>query len=333
MKPNYRTNNTNPALIIISLMAIGGLLSAWMIGPSEKPALEAIAISTQAVSADSDPSTKPSEPASELGQAQTSTKKYAAADTDPEQTPADSSTQNSADSPKTKEVSGEVSSTDDTASGDGEKNKLGSAVGAAAATSANVELAAHINAKRSAAAAANPASSSTGATGSASQSPAPEPLAVPEPTPELAPAVTPETGTGSGEDTESPTPDSAVLPAMVAGTATGAFFTKNFEADGAEVSENTLVISFEEDGSGTFRGKLEMAYENDTAVTMDMSGVLEWTANNPQVDNVLAGTYKRTYSDGRVDDSDEATLKITSLESGSGALCTTECFGLTFSKN
>lgn len=319
----YIPNNSRMAMFIITLLCVCGLLAAWLIGPSEKPQVDAIAISTQPLDSSSpttdcvgsdDESCVEADIANAVSVSQT---EQASESKDPsDELVADS------ESGETAEVTSKLGAS------------LASAVtGAAVAATPQSQVAAQsdtIQTQKDTNSSLAAAEASGGADVNAKAIATVEPL--PTPTPELAPAVTPESETSESEPVAT-AGDTAILPAMVAGQATGRFFTKNEEANGAVTGENTLVVTFEQDGSGSFRGILELDYKNDTSVRLDMSGAIEWTANNPQVDNVLAGTYKRTYTDGRVDVSDEATLKITHLESGSGSLCTTECFGITFSKD
>lgn len=167
--------------------------------------------------------------------------------------------------------------------------------------------------------------------------PAPVPIPTatptPEPTPEVAAAVEP---TPSPEQSADDDPDAAGVPAaggpvITAGTLEGQFFTKPDEEEGATVTQNTVQVSFSEDGSGSFVGVLDIVYPDETRIYLEMSGPLEWTDGNPQVTATITGTYGY---DSKVDADDvassEAELSITSLRSGSGSLCTPMCFGFTF---
>jgi hypothetical protein len=165
-------------------------------------------------------------------------------------------------------------------------------------------------------------------------SPVATPVPTPEPTPEVAAAVVP-TPVPSAEPT--PTAGPAVAAALSgpsgagSGTVEGAFFTRPDEDDGATVVENRVEVAFNEDGSGSFRGVLDITYKNRTRVYIDMAGPLEWTTGNPQVVANVTGTYG---FDSPIDADDVGSttgeLSITSLKSGSGSLCTPKCFGFTF---
>jgi hypothetical protein len=161
----------------------------------------------------------------------------------------------------------------------------------------------------------------------------PAPTSVPEPTPEVAAAVEP-----TPVPSVLPTPDPTALPlsssdpaALSSGTVQGAFFTGGPESEGANVIENQIEVSFNTDGSGTFDGVLDITYADQSRVYLEMSGDLVWTTGNPQVEAVVIGTF----GFDAVDEADsmrqdQGDLSITSLQSGSGSLCASRCFGFTF---
>lgn len=163
---------------------------------------------------------------------------------------------------------------------------------------------------------------------------APTAIPIPDPTatPEIVAAVEPTPVPATGDDEDLSALD---VPARItAGTVNGSFFTRVFEDEGATVARNEVSLTFNEDGTGSFTGALDMSTVDETRVTMSMSGPFEWSASDsPQVVAELAGSYE---SDSLVDTDDvstiDAELTITSLGSGSGALCATDstCFGFRF---
>lgn len=163
---------------------------------------------------------------------------------------------------------------------------------------------------------------------------APTAIPIPDPTatPEIVAAVEPTPVPATGDDEDLAALD---VPARItAGTVNGSFFTRVFEDEGATVARNEVSLTFNEDGTGSFTGALDMSTVDETRVTMSMSGPFEWSASDsPQVVAELAGSYE---SDSLVDTDDvstiDAELTITSLGSGSGALCATDstCFGFRF---
>ncbi len=163
---------------------------------------------------------------------------------------------------------------------------------------------------------------------------APTAIPIPDPTatPEIVAAVEPTPAPATGDDDDLAALD---VPARItAGTVNGSFFTRVFEDEGATVARNEVSLTFNEDGTGSFTGALDMSMVDETRVTMSMSGPFEWSASDsPQVVADLAGSYE---SDSLVDTDDvstiDAELTITSLGSGSGALCATDstCFGFRF---
>lgn len=176
------------------------------------------------------------------------------------------------------------------------------------------------------------------------------PTAEPTPTtePEIAPAVetvvvaddtsgasTDDASTSDNEAGADVTSDLAQTPltsgASPSGSAVGNFFTRPDEENGAIVRENTIQVSFDGDGGGTFTGMLDMTYSDGATVSINMIGAFIWTAGSPQVKTDIAGTYVFDSTDDTKDvTEDRAELSITSLESGSGALCTPTCYGFTF---
>jgi len=177
-----------------------------------------------------------------------------------------------------------------------------------------------------------PADETTGADQAAGTVPAVTAIPIPEPTatPEIVAAVEP-TPVPETDD------DLAALEAparITAGTVSGSFFTGVFEDEGATVANNEVSLTLNEDGTGSFTGSLDMTLVDETRVTMSMSGPFEWSSiDSPQVVAELAGSYE---SDSLTDIDDvsatNAGLTITSLGSGSGALCATDstCFGFRF---
>jgi hypothetical protein len=159
------------------------------------------------------------------------------------------------------------------------------------------------------------------------------PTLEPTPTPEIAAAVEPTPVPDDSSDTGEPAASTALSPSLptTSGTVQGTFFTKGDENDGAVVAQNLITVSFAEDGSGAFQGVLDITYANDTHILLNMSGPLTWAASNPQVEATLEGAFTL---DAVIDTDDvttnDAKLSISSLEAGSGSLCTTKCFGFTF---
>ena len=160
------------------------------------------------------------------------------------------------------------------------------------------------------------------------------PALAPTPTAEVAAAVEPTLAPeGSGDTEEAKAGFTAASPSLptTSGTVQGTFFTKGDENDGAVVSQNLITLSFAEDGSGAFQGVLDITYADDTHILLNMSGPLLWAASNPQVKATLEGAFTL---DAVIDTDDvtasDAELSISSLEAGSGSLCTTKCFGFTF---
>jgi len=158
------------------------------------------------------------------------------------------------------------------------------------------------------------------------------PTLEPTPTPEVAAAVEP-TPVPAEADADSAAASTALSPSLptTSGTVEGTFFTKGDENDGAIVSQNLITVSFAEDGSGAFQGVLDITYVDGTHILLNMSGPLTWAASNPQVEATLEGAFTL---DAPIDTDDvttsDAKLSISSLEAGSGSLCTTKCFGFTF---
>ncbi len=159
------------------------------------------------------------------------------------------------------------------------------------------------------------------------------PTSEPTPTPEVAAAVQP---TRAGTQSSDPSPATSSVqaaPSMptTSGTVQGSFFTKGAENEGAIVTQNLITLSFAEDGSGAFQGVLDITYADDTHILLNMSGPLTWAPTNPQVEATLTGAFTL---DAAIDTDDvsatDADLSISSLEAGSGSLCTTKCFGFTF---
>ncbi len=170
--------------------------------------------------------------------------------------------------------------------------------------------------------------------GAAATETAPTAIPIPDPTatPEIVAAVEPTPAPATDDDEDLAALD---VPARItAGTVSGSFFTRVFEDEGATVARNEVTLTFNEDGTGSFTGSLDMAMVDETRVTMSMSGPFDWSASaSPQVVADLAGSYE---SDSLIDTDDvstiDAELTITSLGSGSGALCATDstCFGFRF---
>lgn len=157
------------------------------------------------------------------------------------------------------------------------------------------------------------------------------PTLEPTPTPEVAAAVAPTpVPEESDDDASASTSLSPSLPTS-SGTVQGTFFTKGDENDGAVVSQNVITVSFAEDGSGAFQGVLDITYVDGTHILLNMSGPLNWAPTNPQVEATLDGAFTL---DAPIDTDDvmsnDAKLSISSLQAGSGSLCTTKCFGFTF---
>lgn len=155
----------------------------------------------------------------------------------------------------------------------------------------------------------------------------------PTPTPEVAAAVEPTPVPDEASNPDETSTLTALSPSLptTSGTVQGTFFTKGDENDGAVVAQNLITVSFAEDGSGAFQGVLDITYANDTHILLNMSGPLTWAARNPQVEATLEGAFTL---DAVIDTDDvtttDAKLSISSLEAGSGSLCTTKCFGFTF---
>ena len=154
------------------------------------------------------------------------------------------------------------------------------------------------------------------------------------PTPEIAAAVEPapvdDDLTGQGDASA----DSFELTeaAALAGTVEGAFYTRPDEDEGATVAVSTVVLTLNEDGTGSFSGELDMTLVDETHIVVDMSGPFLWSAlEDPQVTAEITGTYDL---DSLIDADDvnstAGTLTITNLGTGSGSLCTPRCFGFTF---
>lgn len=158
------------------------------------------------------------------------------------------------------------------------------------------------------------------------------PTLEPTPTPEVAAAVAPTPIPVEADESDSgaSTAGSPSLP-TTSGTVQGTFFTRADENDGAIVSQNLITVSFAEDGSGSFQGVLDITYLDGTHILLNMSGPLTWAASNPQVEATVDGAFTL---DAPIDTDDvvanDASLSISSLEAGSGSLCTTRCFGFTF---
>jgi len=174
------------------------------------------------------------------------------------------------------------------------------------------------------------------------------PTVEPTPTevPEIAPAVEPlPTSLPASQAADDSTGDTAeVAPAAAAaaaatvatavdptGTLAGNFFTRADEDEGATVSRNEVMLTFDDSGGGTFRGVLDITYANGSQVQIDMQGDFVYAAAPPQVMSTVNGTYRRDALDDLEDvTTDSGDLSITSFISGSGALCTPTCFGFTF---
>ena len=159
------------------------------------------------------------------------------------------------------------------------------------------------------------------------------PTSEPTPTPEVAAAVEPTPVPESADDGDAASTQSSAAPSLpsTSGTVQGSFFTKSDENEGAVVAQNLITVSFAEDGSGAFQGVLDITYADGTHILLNMSGPLTWAPTNPQVEATLAGAFRL---DAPIDaddvTTDDAELSISSLEAGSGSLCTTKCFGFTF---
>ncbi len=159
------------------------------------------------------------------------------------------------------------------------------------------------------------------------------PTSEPTPTPAVAAAVQPTLVPEQSNDAGAASSTLRASPSLptTSGTVQGAFFTKGDENDGAIVSQNLITLSFAEDGSGAFQGVLDITYEDETHILLNMSGPLTWLPTNPQVEATLSGAFTL---DALIDaddvTADDAELSISSLEAGSGSLCTTKCFGFTF---
>jgi len=159
--------------------------------------------------------------------------------------------------------------------------------------------------------------------------PTPEPTATPEVAAAVEPTPVPdETVQAAGAVGEAAS--TASLPTST-GTVQGSFFTKSDEADGAVVSQNLITVSYAPDGSGAFQGVLDITYTDGTHILLNMSGPITWAPTNPQVEATLSGAFTL---DAAIDTedikTDDAELSISSLINGSGSLCTTQCFGFTF---
>ena len=159
------------------------------------------------------------------------------------------------------------------------------------------------------------------------------PTLEPTPTPEVAAAVEPTPVPDETTDDAQAAESTSLSPSLptTSGTVEGTFFTKGDENDGAVVAQNLITVSFAQDGSGAFQGVLDITYADDTHILLNMSGPLTWAASNPQVEATLTGAFTL---DATIDADDvtatDAKLSISSLEAGSGSLCTTKCFGFTF---
>lgn len=160
-----------------------------------------------------------------------------------------------------------------------------------------------------------------------------EATALPTPTAQAAAAVEPTPvpdQSSVAADASSAVQAAPSLP-TTSGTVEGSFFTKGDENDGATVAQNLITVSFAEDGSGSFQGVLDITYVDGTHILLNMSGPLTWAPTNPQVEATLSGAFTL---DAPIDaddvSTDDAKLSISSLQAGSGSLCTTKCFGFTF---
>jgi hypothetical protein len=159
------------------------------------------------------------------------------------------------------------------------------------------------------------------------------PTSEPTPTPEVAAAVEPTPVPEQSDNSAEAAGAVQAAPSLprTSGTVQGTFFTKGDENDGAIVSQNLITVSFAEDGSGAFQGVLDITYVDGTHILFNMSGPLTWAPTNPQVEATLTGAFTL---DAPIDTDDvaseDAELSISSLEAGSGSLCTTKCFGFTF---
>jgi|GEM_PF-985374 len=156
-----------------------------------------------------------------------------------------------------------------------------------------------------------------------------EPTATPEVAAAVAPTAVPDAETEAGA-LAADALGTAVLPTTT-GTTQGAFFTKSDEAEGARVDQNLITISYAPDGTGSFQGVLDITYPDGTHILMNMSGPITWTTANPQVDATLTGAFTLD-APIAIDStaSNDAELTISSLATGSGSLCTPQCFGFTF---
>lgn len=148
------------------------------------------------------------------------------------------------------------------------------------------------------------------------------------PTPNVAGPASPEASNLPADGESAP----VLAASMLGQTVPGSFFTKPDEEAGAVVSYNKLDILFNADGTGLLTAGLEIAYANKTAVSINMNGPFNWTVHSPQVDTTVGGSY---FFDAELDaedvSADTASLKISSIPTGSGALCTPKkCFGFTF---
>lgn len=157
-------------------------------------------------------------------------------------------------------------------------------------------------------------------------------LPTPEPTPEIAAAVESIPSFDEPEDGAATEQAVDLVPVEIRpGRIDGTFFTKHDEDEGAIIERNELTIDLAADGSGTFAGVLDMTLADGTDIALAMSGPILWTNTNPNIEMVVNGTYTLVgpnESDNVT--SDTADLKVSSLVSGSGSLCTPRCFGLSF---
>ena len=308
MKPSYAPDNTRSSIAVILLLAAGVTIVALLLGLSEKPQVESIGV---AISPEVAAALLADAPAVDTDQATTDDDALDAAFSVPAPEPAtDSASTGTAETTGTGGTGGTETAGAESAG----------ATGAVATDPATGEV------LLDEAGQPIPAEETAGGAPAVTAIPIPDPTA----TPEIVAAVepTPEPATDDGLD-------ALEAPARItAGTVNGSFFTRVFEDEGSTVARNEVSLTFNEDGTGAFSGTLDMTQPDDTRVTLSMSGPFEWSSlDSPQVVATLAGSYE---SDSLVETDDvsspDAELTITSLGSGSGALCATDstCFGFRF---
>lgn len=111
----------------------------------------------------------------------------------------------------------------------------------------------------------------------------------------------------------------------------GTFFTKPDEEAGATVTLNSVQLALNSNGTGTFSAQLEMSYDDESGVSLNLKGPFTWSDASPQIQATVAGSYTSTNGDqGEAITATSAEITITNLTTGSGSLCTTRCLGFTF---